>query len=297
MQKQAQKSNELKNEQKAPMEALRIPQQDSTRSPMRNPPLGVSIVIPNWNHECLLPRSIHSALKGLKQLKVLGTTGEIIVIDDGSRDGSRTLLRQLEALYCKEGLKTVFLPKNGDVIEARNHGLLLSQFRHVLFLDADNEIIPENLPAFYKAAIDTRAAMIYGNLLVDRGDGETSMISNMSFQDRLLNQNYIDTLALFDRMQLLDCESYYDDKSLPSREDWELVLHLAACGRRLVFVPMLFGRYYWLEQSRLGREDMESTLLPKMQKHIKRVFDQTGTWSSRALETRHLRYHPEIGYL
>ena len=60
---------------------------------------GLTIVIPNWNHQPYLPRSIRSALQGLKRLEEDGYSGEIIVIDDASRDGSQKLLRSIQMLY------------------------------------------------------------------------------------------------------------------------------------------------------------------------------------------------------
>ena len=66
---------------------------------------GVTIAIPNWNHEILLPRSIASALRAVDLLRNEGVPAEVLVIDDASRDGSQTLLRQLEALYSKAGLR------------------------------------------------------------------------------------------------------------------------------------------------------------------------------------------------
>ena len=59
---------------------------------------GVTIAIPNWNHEVLLPRSVLSALRTVAILREQGVPAEVLVIDDFSRDGSLTLLRQLEAL-------------------------------------------------------------------------------------------------------------------------------------------------------------------------------------------------------
>ena len=64
---------------------------------------GVTIAIPNWNHEILLPRSIASALRAVDLLRNEGVPAEVLVIDDASRDGSQTLLRSSRRCIPKTG--------------------------------------------------------------------------------------------------------------------------------------------------------------------------------------------------
>ena len=92
---------------------------------------GLTIVIPNWNHRPYLPRSIHSALQGLKRLEEDGYSGEIIAIDDASRDGSQKLLRSVQMLYGEPTVKTKFLPQNLGLPRVRNLGLQMSKYRYV----------------------------------------------------------------------------------------------------------------------------------------------------------------------
>src|SRR5262245_34268050 len=88
-----------------------------TEAPVRSrATLGVTIVIPNCNHDFVLPRSIKAALLAAKDLGRHGVPAEILVIDDGSRDGSLTLLRKLEALYCEQGLQVVALSSNSGIV-------------------------------------------------------------------------------------------------------------------------------------------------------------------------------------
>src|SRR5262245_39842065 len=116
---------------------------------------GVTIAIPNWNHELLLPRSIGSALRAIDLLRSEGVPAEVLVIDDGSRDGSQTLLRQLEALYYQDGLRCLAFQANAGLAASRNQTLNHARYRYLAFLDADNELIPENLPLFVKTLEQT----------------------------------------------------------------------------------------------------------------------------------------------
>ena len=256
---------------------------------------GVTIVIPNWNHEYLLPRSISSALDAVKQLRRANVSSDILVIDDQSRDGSLTLLRQLEALYWRCGLRVMALARNGGPAAAQNRAIGHSSYRHVAFLDADNELVPENLPLFYRAAVETRAAVVYGNLIrSDRAGVSSSMLSNESFQHRMFQANYIDTFALLDRLQLADSGGYIGSAALHAVEDWELYLHLAANGRRLVFVPVVFGIYHELAGSMVHEGSGSGAAHTSF---LRRVFDQLGIRSRSELKTLFLRYHPDIGYI
>ena len=256
---------------------------------------GVTIAIPNWNHELFLPRSISSALAAVKQLREAGIGGEVLVVDDQSRDGSVALLRQLEALYFDQGLRVLALKTNGGVCRARNQALLYARYRHVVLMDADNEIVPENVACFHRAMTDTGAAVVYGNLIVKNWSGAAMQIlSNESFQPRMFEQNYIDNFAMVDRRQAFDLiGGYHSNPRIQSFGDWEFFLSLAVNGARLVFVPVVMGIYYQLPgsmvQENLERNRDELAL-------IHRTYDQVGIRQRMPVNTRHLRYHPDVGY-
>lgn len=261
--------------------------------PLRNPPAGIAIAIPNWNHELVLPRSIGSALQAVSLLRQRGVAAEVIVIDDASRDGSLTLLRQLEALHFRDGLRILALANNVGLPAVRNLALQQARYRHIVFMDADNELVPENLHHFYRAILQTRAAAVYGNLLSRRSNHDVVIISNESVQEKIFDENYVDAFALFDRVQVSDVGGYASGENVKGREDWELYLHLAAAGRKIVFVPMVFGYYHDLPNSMIKHVAHG----PESVTHFRRVFNQLGARTRLPLNTRHLRYHPDVGYL
>lgn len=258
-------------------------------------PAGVTIAIPNWNHEFVLPRSIGSALQAVQELKKHDVPAEVLVVDDNSRDGSLVLLRQLEALHFEDGLRVLALAHNGGLPVARNHALLNATYRYIVFMDADNELTPQNLYQFYRSIVQTHAAIVYGNLLWQGSQqDQTALMSNESFQDRAFTENYIDAFALIDRQQVIDAGGYQNSIEMLAREDWELYLHLAASGRRIIFVPLLFGTYYDMAESMIKEAGETHSA---QQSFVRRVFDQLGIRTRLPLNTRHLRYHPDIGYL
>jgi glycosyltransferase involved in cell wall biosynthesis len=253
---------------------------------------GISIVIPNWNHEVFLARSAASAVGAARLLRGLGVPTEVLLVDDASRDGSHGLLRQLELRHADEPLRVVIHPRNTGPAQTRNTALLEARGRYIFFLDADNEVVPSSLPVLYRSLCQTRAVAVYGNVLI-RQPGQqraTGIYSNECVQPSLFRGNYIDTMALADRLQLLDLGGFHD--ALP-HEDWELWQHVVAEGRLVVFVPVVVGFYYELPLSNLRLARDGDAIRAKS----KRIFDQSGFRQRTRVNAYFRRYHPDVGDL
>ncbi|MHB1562138.1 MAG: glycosyltransferase family 2 protein [Isosphaeraceae bacterium] len=255
---------------------------------------GVTMAIPNWNHELMLPRSLTSAFCAVKHLRSLGIPSEILVIDEASRDGSATLLRQLEAMHYEDGLRVLSFATTASLATSRNEAAHHARYRYVAFLDADNEIVPENLPTFLDVLRDTGAAAAYGNLLVRTASASHAhyMLSNESMQMKLfLTGNYVDAFSVWDRYQILDVGGF--DEVTPCLEDFEMWQHLATNGRRIVFVPAVLGYYYILPAAMSSDKSIQEKTALRM----RRIFNQTRIRELLPLNTLHLRYHPALGYI
>ncbi|HYQ83829.1 MAG TPA: glycosyltransferase family A protein, partial [Rubrobacter sp.] len=189
---------------------------------------GVTIFIPNWNHRPYLPRSIRSALRAIERLEGAGLFGELLVIYDASRDGSQKFLRTVRVLYQEAPLKTVFLERNLGLPRLRNLAMRMSRYRHVCMLDADNELVADNLPLFLQSGVRTGAALVHG-LLIDKREGKmTGIRSDNVARMRLTAGNYIDAFALLDTKRVLGVGGFVTDQRLYGYEDWEMILHLIA---------------------------------------------------------------------
>ena len=99
---------------------------------MVNYPL-VSIVIPAYNMERFISDAIVSCLNQTYENR------EIIVIDDGSRDGTKRIVKEFgQAVFYH------YQPNTG-VSAARNHGIRCAKGKFISFLDADDIWLPDKL--------------------------------------------------------------------------------------------------------------------------------------------------------
>ncbi len=94
-----------------------------------NPP-NVSIIIPVYNDEKRVAEAIESALaQTLKDV-------EVIVVDDGSTDGTREVIRRYEEQIVH------IRQKNSGPAVARNAGIRAAKGKYVCFLDSDDLVTP-----------------------------------------------------------------------------------------------------------------------------------------------------------
>lgn len=258
----------------------------------RNP--GITFATINWNHELLLPRAIQSALKAMAVLRSQGIDSEHIVLDYQSRDGSPTLLRNLEAIHYNDGLKVMAYKGNESLAAGRNKAVELAKFRYLCFLDSDNELIPENVPLFYQTLLDTSAAVAFGNLLIREQPSliASRILNNESIQRKIYEANYIDAFVCLDTIQLHDAGLY--DANLTLLEDWESLLHLITTGHKVVFVPIVLG-YYYCTPGSMSKIDPARTEAG-VQKNI-RIFNQFDLRKTLPLKSDMYRYHPHVGQL
>lgn len=99
--------------------------------------MDVSILMPVFNAEATLEASVRS---------VTGQTHanwELIMVDDGSTDGTAALAERLAA--GDRRLRFVRAPANEGAAAARNRALALAQGRYIAFLDADDRWKPQKL--------------------------------------------------------------------------------------------------------------------------------------------------------
>lgn len=112
----------------------------------------VAAVIPLYNKEAALGPCIASVLHQTR------LPDELIVVDDGSSDGSRALCDKLLAGAAPSFPWRVVTQGNTGASAARNRGASLASARFIAFLDADDEWLPGHLEEIERLATNFPAA-------------------------------------------------------------------------------------------------------------------------------------------
>jgi glycosyltransferase involved in cell wall biosynthesis len=111
-------------------------------------PLAVSAVIPTYNRAHLLPRSIGSALAAL------GPGDEVVVVDDGSTDGTVALVESYGAPV------RLVRGEHAGAGAARNLGFAAAKGPLVAFLDSDDEWFPDKIE-LQRGFLEARPEAVY----------------------------------------------------------------------------------------------------------------------------------------
>lgn len=88
----------------------------------------ISIIIPTHNRKKLLEKTLQSVLNQTYK------ADEIIIIDDGSTDGTQESLK----IYLENDTLKYIFQENQGVSSARNHGIKIAQNKWICFLDSDD---------------------------------------------------------------------------------------------------------------------------------------------------------------
>ena len=97
----------------------------------------VSIILPTYNREKFLPEAFAAIAAQAF------TDWELIVVDDGSTDGTRELVPRLTADFVQP-VRYIY-QANGGPAKARNTGLDAASGEYVAFFDSDDEWLPHHL--------------------------------------------------------------------------------------------------------------------------------------------------------
>jgi O-antigen/teichoic acid export membrane protein/glycosyltransferase involved in cell wall biosynthesis len=132
---------------------------------------GITVVIPTFNRAHLIGRAIESVLKQTFK------PSQIIVVDDGSTDGTREVCGKYA------GAIEYVHQANGGVSQARNHGIQLARHEWVAFLDSDDYWTPVHLERTAAAIAETagQASFYFTDMQIPDGAGGVTLWSKIGF--------------------------------------------------------------------------------------------------------------------
>ena len=115
----------------------------------------ISMIIPTFNVEDDLKRAIDSLINQTIGFEYI----EVILVDDFSTDNTRQVILDYSGKY--ENIKYIFLESNsGSAGRPRNIGIKNASADYIMFLDNDDEYVPEACKILYDKIIETDVNMI-----------------------------------------------------------------------------------------------------------------------------------------
>jgi len=127
---------------------------------MDKPQMRLSVVIPVYNERRTLGQVV-------QRVADVPFETEILCVDDGSNDGSREFLRELEAKHPQ--LRVFLQPVNQGKGAALRRGIQEASGDFVIIQDADLEYDPADYPALLEPLIEGRADVVYGSRFLGSG--------------------------------------------------------------------------------------------------------------------------------
>jgi glycosyltransferase involved in cell wall biosynthesis len=236
-------------------------------------PAPVSVVIPSHNHADFLPEAIASVLA---QTRV---PSEIIVIDDGSTDGTRECL-----LPYMDRVRYVY-QENQGVSAARNRGLGMASNELVAFLDSDDVWHPDKIRRQTELLAKHPDIGLLSSTAFDWPCssfpwlGPTPDPLIVPWED-LVVRNYFMTSSIMVRRAVLERAGFFDT-ALQGPEDRDLWIRIAEVSLTArIDLPLLGSRVVEGSLSRQASNMQRYTL------KILRKLDQRNAWQGRWLLRR-----------
>jgi glycosyltransferase involved in cell wall biosynthesis len=121
----------------------------------------LSIVIPVYNEEATLREIVRRTLAAQ-----VDAEKEIILVDDGSTDGSREVMKEIEREHGSPPIRVFFHDGNRGKGAAMRTGFSAVTGDIVLIQDADLEYDPRDYPQLLEPILEGRADVVYGSRFV-----------------------------------------------------------------------------------------------------------------------------------
>jgi len=152
----------------------------------------LSIIIPVYNEK----NTILKLIKIVENVDIGGIRKEIIIVDDGSTDGTKDILRKIKKH------KVFFHSSNQGKGSAIRTGIKYVTGSIVLIQDADLEYDPNDYYKLIKPIVDNKAKVVYGSRLLGKH-------INMYFHHYLGNHLLTVITNLLYRSKITDMETCY----------------------------------------------------------------------------------------
>ena len=194
-----------------------------------NARLSVSVAIPCYNGVAYVGRTIESVLAQSYP------ADEVLVIDDGSTDGSAAIIRQYP-------VRLVTHPENRGLSAARNTAIEESRSEILIYLDVDVLATPNLVKTLLSGYMnDPQLAGVGGQgveaAIYSRSDRWRRAHASQSHGARAKDVPFLYGLCMSFRLSILRQIGGFREEFRTNAEDMDIGLHLTRSGYRLRYLP------------------------------------------------------------
>lgn len=216
----------------------------------------ISVILPTYNRAAYLIRAMQSVLS--QDYENL----ELLIIDDGSLDGTRDVVEAEK----DSRVRYMRTPVNRGAAAARNAGIRRAKGEYLAFQDSDDKWLPGKLTKQIEllCSCSEDTALVYHTISRISENGEKRLIPDEQVAQKersgqifnsLLRRNYIGVPSICVRKAALTGPAGVGvfDPQMPIMEDYELILRIAA-KYRIVYLEEVLADTYHLPGSSLNSD-------------------------------------------
>jgi len=196
----------------------------------------VSVIVPAFNEEVVIAKLIKSILNQSYPFI------EIIIVDDGSKDGTFRLAKMFEFIEGSKSLKILTKP-NGGKAKALNYGIARCSGELVMVVDSDSKLSSDAVELMVDYFNDSRIGAVAGSVYIENRSNTLTKLQALEYIEGLnmvrngqaffkLVSIIPGPIGLFRKSAIVEAGGY---KSDTFAEDADMTLQLISCGYKIEF--------------------------------------------------------------